>query len=404
MKGSQGKPPGPDLYDVLVLGGGPAGLAAGITLAEAGVKTLLVERQRWPVDKPCGEGLMPTGWADLAALGVADLIPPAQQHPIVGIRYLLANGTTAEANFAPGPGRGLRRTVLSEALHARALRLPLLTLRDSIAATPLRTSDEGVIVQVGEEETRVKLLIGADGLNSKVRAWAGLDAGYGKRTRYGARQHFEVRPWTHHVEIHWQPGAEAYVTPASDTQVGVAFLWEKGRCDPDSGARLFPSLLQHFPRLAEKLGGTVPSSQVMAVGPFHRKTHDVIADGVLLLGDASGYLDAITGEGLSLSLAQARSLAETIAPVLCRSEGRVPVRDLRAYARAHRRISRSYYRMTRMALQVGRSTLLADRAVRALQREPRFFQHLLSANMGLHTPLSVSPLLLGRFGWALIRG
>ena len=391
--------------DVLIVGAGPAGLSAGIVLAQEGLRTLICERGRLPVDKVCGEGIMPTGLADLERLGVKQHLTSEYIHPFRGIRYYSAGGHLAGAPFAAGPGWGVRRTALSAALWQRARELHRLTVCDGTQATPLVRTAEGITVQVGRNnQIKTRLLIGADGLRSRVRRWAGLDGPPRALKRWGVRQHFTIVPWSEYVEVHWGSGIEAYITPCGPEQVSIAFLWDPARfCDVRGGADFFSSLLQTFPQLRARLAGAAVCDSPGAIGPMCRTAIAPVGDRVLLIGDAAGYLDAITCEGISLATAQALSLAQSVAPLLKdHRQGRLNARDLGAYASAWRGIVRPYYQLTRLVLWLSCHPVLAERAIGALERQPDVFQHLLAANMGLTSPWALSARKKAQFLWRLL--
>ena len=102
--------------DVLIVGGGPAGLAAAIELGRQRLNVTVIERRVWPVDKVCGEGLMPTGVDCLKRLGVFKHIEPDQLRPFAGITWLEGESQAVQADFIGGPGFGIRRLGLSRAL------------------------------------------------------------------------------------------------------------------------------------------------------------------------------------------------------------------------------------------------------------------------------------------------
>ncbi|MEE2829700.1 MAG: FAD-dependent monooxygenase, partial [Myxococcota bacterium] len=257
---------------VVVVGGGPAGLAAAVALGHEGIPVLVIERATWPRDKVCGEGLMPVGVEALRGLDVFRRIHPDQLRPFLGIRWICEDGTCAEAQFDSGAGYGIRRTALSQALFETASALPGVELWPNTRLTDMEVRGEQVLLQLhrnGRKETiESRLVIGADGRNSKVRKLAGLE---GKPSvslqRWGARQHFQVRPWSDHVEVWWSEGMEAYVTPSGARQVEVAFLWDKARFTPKrKGKDLVVGLLENFPGLRARLGHPLPLSLSPAAG------------------------------------------------------------------------------------------------------------------------------------------
>jgi flavin-dependent dehydrogenase len=336
--------------DVAIVGGGPVGLAVGIEAARAGLHAVVLERCRGIVDKACGEGLMPHGVARLQALGVT--IPSWGVHPFRGIRYVDGD-VVAEADF-DSPALGVRRTALEEALRARLASLGgELRLGEEVRAW--RQDDEGVLV--GDLEAR--WLVAADGLHSRVRKEAGFTVRVGTRRRMGMRRHFRVRPWSPCVEVHWTDGLEAYVTPAGPELVGVALLWggdEKGDYD---------RFLSRFPALVERLGA--PETEVRGAGPFDVRVDAQVRGRVFLVGDAAGYVDAITGEGVALGLTSAQALVATLE----RPE---------AWTATWRSITRRHRQLTHALLAIADRPALRRQMIRAFRRHPAIFRSLLAYN------------------------
>lgn len=289
--------------DLLVIGGGPVGLGTALYAARRGLTVEVLEPRRGPLDKACGEGLMPGGLAALADLGVHP-----DGHPFDGIRYLSRHGS-AVADFTHGPGLGVRRTELHGRLAAAATAAGVTV--HPLSATDLRQDDTGVDVTTrhpgGEVGPRFRAshVVAADGLHSWTRRHLGLDRPSGGPGRYGLRQHFAISPWSRHVDVLWAADAEAYVTPVSDDLVGVAVL--------SSRRRPFAEQLGQFPPLAERLAGAEVASAVQGAGPLRQRSRHRVAGRVLLVGDAGGYVDALTGEGISLGLAQARAAVAAVA-------------------------------------------------------------------------------------------
>lgn len=289
--------------DLIVAGGGPVGLAAAIEARLAGLSVVVCEPRPAPLDKACGEGLMPGAVLALERLGVA----PAG-HPFAGIRYV-AGGTVADHRFRAGPGQGVRRTELHRALAARAAELGIEP--SPVAVAVVEQDDSGVAVRGSPDgdatPLRAEWLLACDGLHSAVRRAVGL-VGYGReraRRRYGVRRHYRIAPWSEFVEVHWTPDAEVYVTPVGDELVGVAALGGRG-LDYDA-------VLAAAPAVADRLAGMPAASQLRGAGPLRQRVSARVAGRVLLAGDAAGYVDALTGEGIRLGLAQARAAVAAIA-------------------------------------------------------------------------------------------
>lgn len=303
------------MIDLLVAGAGPAGLATAMFAAKAGLRVTVLDPRSGPIDKACGEGLMPGAVKMLANLGVT-----LRGMPFHGIRYLDAH-RSATAFFASGSGLGVRRTSLHQAMTERALQLGV-RFEQGVVREVLQ--ENGVVTANGY---RARYLVAADGLHSTVRRWVGLQETArptrGPAARWGQRQHFRVRPWTRLVEVHWAARSEAYVTPVGPDEVGVAVV----------GSTRAPLLeqLRAFPRLAERLAGVDPTGGVRGAGPLRQRVAGRVAGRVLLVGDAAGYVDALTGEGIAVSMASARSLVAAVLQGEPAAYERLWLRDTRRY-------------------------------------------------------------------------
>lgn len=297
-------------WDVIVAGGGPVGLLCAMQLARAGREVLVLERRPLPRDKACGEGLMPRGVQQLERLGVLDAIDAQHRTPFEGIRFVQEDGTHVTARFPRGGvGLGIRRTAISGALWTQA-RAAGVEVRAGEAVTAFEEAGSAMRVRTSRTEEQGRFLIGADGLHSFVRHHAGLHVPPEDvaRRRSGARRHFAVRPWSECVEVHLADGAEAYVTPCGAAQVGVALLWT-GQLPKRLG---YDGLLrQKFPMLAAQLTGR-EAGEVKGAGPFLQRARRLAQGRLALLGDAGGYVDALTGEGLAMGFAAAEDLASAL--------------------------------------------------------------------------------------------
>jgi flavin-dependent dehydrogenase len=334
--------------DVLVAGGGPVGLVAAIEARRAGYDVVVLEPRATPVDKACGEGLMPGTLDAVRRLGVD---PPGWD--LAGISYR-QDGRVADHRFVRGGGRGVRRTTLHAALHAAALAAGVVVLARRVEA--VEQDDAGVAAG----GVRARWLLGCDGLHSRVRREVGLEvpvrggrdrAGAVRRRRFGLRRHYRLAPWTDLVEVHWGPRVEAYVTPVAPDLVGVALLGPAGG-DFDAG-------LASVPELTARLDGATPDGAVRGAGPLRVRTRARTAGRVRLVGDASGYVDALTGEGLRVGFAQARAAVARLD-------------DAAAYEREWRAVTRDYRWLT-SALVAAATSPVRRAVVPAAARAPRLY-------------------------------
>lgn len=368
--------------DVVVIGGGPAGLGAAIACARHGLAVTLIERHACPIDKPCGEGLLPNGVDALGRLGISPDRLAACGHPIAGIRYYSRKGRMAHATFTGGQGLGLRRLDLSQVLIEQARTYSCLEMLTGTPAT-LEIAGGRPIVMAGNVSFSPRLVVAADGLHSHVRTSLGITSVGGVPRRWGLRQHFGGEPWTDHVEVYFGQGFEAYVTPVAGG-VNVALLWEPDRVRTSSRESLLKTLVNQIPALARRLDGRAATDRVKASGPFNVHVPQPWRAGVLLLGDASGYVDALTGEGVGLALAQANILEVAVIPTLLADSSRdlVDADVLAATVGAMRAAAAPNHQLTRILLRISRHAELVERLIGALAADQALFQHCLDVNMG----------------------
>ncbi|HSI05904.1 MAG TPA: NAD(P)/FAD-dependent oxidoreductase [Myxococcota bacterium] len=345
----------------MVVGAGPVGLATAIAARLHGIACIVIDRREPPCDKACGEGILPHGVRYLAELGVT----PPIAHPFVGIRYVDGQRTVA-ATF-PEPALGVRRTVLFDSMRRRAEELGC-DVRFGVSATGLRQERDHAVLETSDGDLAARLVVGADGLHSKIRDLAGIEVRPGPYPRYAARRHYAIRPWSEHVDVHWHDACEAYVTPVANNCVGVAII---------SHGKLvsFDEALDRFPQLAARLAHAEIVSPLRGAGPFHQRVERRHLGHVALVGDAAGYVDALTGEGLSIGFGCALALADVIA------RGQ----PLATYEDHYRRLTRGYYRTTGMMLALARKPALRRQAINVLSRTPRLFAALLAKHAGYPT-------------------
>jgi flavin-dependent dehydrogenase len=362
--------------DALIVGGGPAGLAAAIALRQKGMNVLVVDALRPPIDKACGEGLMPDAQCELARLGIA--VSRSDGAVFEGIAFV-SERARATAPFADGCGIGIRRLHLHSLLVERANQLGV---RIAWGGRVQLSSHQPVLLDGGKCVYRY--LIGADGQSSRVRSWSGLGRARLFSQRFGSRRHFRVKPWSRMVEVHWGSLGQAYVTPIAIDEVCVATVAR-------SASSRIEDVLVGLPLLRQQLDGAAAVSPVRGALTTTRKQHRVTRANVALAGDAAGSVDAVTGEGLALAFRQGLLLAEAI-----------DQDNLAVYEAGHAAILRRPQIMSKAMLSMDRWSWLRDRALAAFAREPHLFAGMLAAHLGEQ---SLSTLLVRdgmHLGWRLL--
>lgn len=304
---------------------------------------------------------MPDGVEALYKLGLT--IPEGEAYPFRGIRFV-SDGTKAEAAFPRGTAYGIRRTHLHRVMadHAAACGVRMLW---QAAVTGLHP--EGALV--AGELVRARWVVGADGTSSRVRGWAKLDrheldATPEKNLRFAFRRHYRVAPWTGFMELHWGRHCQVYVTPVSREEVCVALI--------SSSPKLrLEDALGEFPELCARLEAAEHASSERGAITVTRRLQRVYRGRTVLVGDASGGVDAITGEGLCLAFRQAALLGD------CLASG-----DLAHYQKGHRTLFRRPALMARMMLFLAKHSHLRQRTMQVFQSSPRSFAGMLAMHVG----------------------
>ena len=365
-----------DKTDVFVVGGGPAGLAAAIAARQRGMSVIVADGAAPPIDKTCGEGMMPETLAALSRLGVA--FDPSEGFRFRGIRFV-EEGATVGAEFPHGQGLGLARPLLHEKLVARAEESGVRLLWK----TPV-TGIEAQAVLARGRRVRTRWIIGADGIASRLRRWGGLEPARSSSLRFANRRHYRMAPWSEFIEVHWGRRAQAYVTPIARDEVSVVVIGERSK-DAE-----FDEALPSMPGLRERLRGAESNGRERGAVTSSRYLQRVQRGNVALLGDASGSVDAITGEGLRLAFRQAFALRDAM-----------EAGTLEKYQSGHRELEKRPRLMAGMMTLLGRHGVLRTRVLQSFARKPELFARFLAFHVGEGTPaemLSTGAAL----GWQLL--
>lgn len=336
--------------DVLVVGGGPAGLGAAIAASMRGLRVAVADSRRPPIDKPCGEGLLPEAVEGLRSLGVP--LNSEFAFPLRGITFQDENSSVT-ALLPEGRAFGLRRTALHELLTTRAAAVGVTFFW----GVRVPDFDSGG-ARVGGQFIRCRWLVGADGHNSVVRKWAGLEPRRSNRRRFAFREHFSVPPWTDSVEVHWGDHAQMILTPVGPQEICA------GVFTSDPQLRL-EAALEEFPEVAKRVRNAPRASAERGTVTGLEKPRRVTREHVALIGDASCTVDGVAGQGLSLTFQQAGYLADAMIK-----------NDLATYESAHRKISALAMRMTRLLLLMNQSSALRRSVLKIFARRPGLFSKI----------------------------
>jgi flavin-dependent dehydrogenase len=315
--------------------------------------------------------MMPETIEALRNLGVA--IGPSDGMSFRGICFAQGDASVT-AEFPSGVGIGLRRTTLHERLVERAAECGVKLLwRSPVVGMGAD------FVELASGRIGARWIIGADGPGSRVRRWSGIETKYIRR-RYASRRHVRTQPWSDYMEIHWGTHSQAYVTPVGPNEVCIVMLSVR----PEYAS--FERALAEFPEIQRRIAGAKVSSRERgAVTSMH-----TLRGNVALVGDASGGVDAITGEGIRLGFQQAGVLAEAL------SAG-----NLRQYEVEHRALAKRPSRMGSLMLWLDRNPKLRRRVILVFQSKPQLFAKTLAMHVGRSSPREI--LFTGaQLGWRLL--
>ena len=383
-------------YDIVIVGAGVAGAASAIILGQEGYRILLLDRAVFPRHKTCGEGIMPEGVRILESLGVLPEILDEGGIPVRGLRFRSQAGVWAEAEFPPLAGEPaysivIRRYELDHLLVQKARVVSNVTVREGFTVT--EALFEGGVVRgitghtVGQpdrhETLRAPLTLGTDGMHSRFHNRYGIVKKVRPRERWGISGHLQgVEDLLPFIEVLFEEDHEIYLAPFTEDLTLVAILLEKKGMAAFRGnlARAYHEFLKSAPGLGHRIRDSEVVPPVGGRGPLGYTVDPIYLPGLLLLGDSAGFLDPITGEGMTLALKS----VEVAVPVIKRAfdTGDFGPDVLGAYASERARVIADVFKLTNLMLDVSRSRLLTNQAIRRLSADPKLFQKLVGIVAG----------------------
>ncbi|HVC42330.1 MAG TPA: NAD(P)/FAD-dependent oxidoreductase [Candidatus Saccharimonadales bacterium] len=373
--------------DAVVVGAGPSGATTALLLARRGHDVVLIDRSRFPRDKACGEGVMPPGVDALRRLGLHAQVLATGARPIRGVTYQLRGGPFVHVPFPVPPdggspdGLGIRRTSFDEVLVDAVRRETRAALREGERVTGLlRDASQGVAgVITTAGQIRARIVIGADGLHSQVRAWAGLRTRSRARLRYGLAGHWRVDTRDRYaVTVTLAGDHEWYEAPVGRDLLLVSILTH--RSHPPMTARTYPDAAR---RSVAALADAELVSGPLGAASFHQRVRAVASGGVFLVGDASGYDDPTTGDGIAIGMLLAERLAGHTGDLL--SDRISAATAAERYAIDHAALVRERRRLTQLALFLAGSPALSRRAIVRAASDQRALGKLVAINCGYLT-------------------
>ena len=359
------------ISDVIVVGGGPAGVASALFLRQLGYFVLLLDRARFPRDKVCGESVSPEAWRLLDALGVAARVRSLAPQPVQGMRLTAPDGTWFAGTYPEGRlGFAVRRERLDHVL-LQAARDSGVEVREGIRVVDLLRRNGRVVGVLcdGPGATAAlecRLVVGADGRDSAEARALGLRRAHSLR-RFAVRAHFEgVQGLSDRGEMHVIAGAYCGIAPLSGTSANVAFVMDPGPLRAAGGdlPGFFLRALSRWPEIKERLARAHLLAPPRAIGPLAVGARRLSSAGAALVGDSAGFYDPFTGEGITLALRSAELLAP-VADAALRS-GRLHY--LSRYDRERARATRDKFLVNRLIQRLIGWPVLANAVAGRLRR------------------------------------
>ena len=374
----------------MIVGAGPGGAATAILLAERGLAVTVLDRAELPRPKICGEYLSPEAARVLDRLGVLKTLDTAGAAPLAGMRITAPDGTVLVGRYrAVGAFRpyrehamGVERATLDSVLAERLRALPV-DFRERARVTDVLLEGDrvagvsGVDAEGAPLTVRAPLVIAADGRHSIVAQRLGLRRAHRLRRMALVTYVSGVSDCRDFGEIFVDPPDYAILNPLAPDRINLSLVVPLDDAAPWSGRleTFFRARARQLPHLARRLADARQEAPVRALGPLAYRVDEPRVGGVLLVGDAGGFYDPFTGEGIFAALRSAELAAGLAARAV--RDGDVSARRLAVYARARRRTFAGKARVTRALQLLIRRRALANVAARALAARPALLDAVL---------------------------
>ena len=363
-----------EVREVIVVGAGPAGVATAVFLHQQGHHVLLLDEARFPRDKVCGEGISPQAWRLLELLGFQERVQALRPHPLRGMTLVAPDGTSFRGDYRERQGLAVRRWDFDQVLLEGA-RASGVEVQEACRVTDLVMENgevHGVVMERGRgpETLGARLVVGADGRRSVVARRLGLLSEHPRFRKFAVRGYWEgMEGLEERGEMHVGGGGYCGIAPLTPARANVAFVLDQADMAPSAGdleGFYRTTIARRWPRIAERLTRATLCDSPRAIGPLALVARRVSAPGGLLVGDAAGFYDPFTGEGVTLALRGAE-IASQVAHQALRA---ARLGDLRLYDRRRRAATEGKFRFNRLLQTVVGRPALANLVAHRLAERP----------------------------------
>jgi menaquinone-9 beta-reductase len=333
-------------FDVAIVGAGPAGSATAIALARRGYAVALVDKQRFPREKLCGDFVSPINWRIFQDLGVDNRVLAQSHTEVTGFRITSYSGAEAKSPFSSNDqqrviGLGLGRAQLDQLLLERAAELGA-TVRTGCRIERLSRNTQEWRFETSEHESwRSKILIGADGRNSWVARQLGMNThGSTQGRSVGFQMRIKCPVTMDRIEIHLFPGGYAGLIGVGDGTINLGLAVDR-RNLPREGIKeyLLTEVLVENPHLKTILERRESGVALRSAYPVYFPKRRSFAEAVLLVGDAARVTEPVTGEGIYFAMRSGMLAAEALDQALSKCD--FSAEHLRTYQQMCARALRS---------------------------------------------------------------
>lgn len=344
------------MFDVAIVGSGPAGASCAAFCAKAGLRTLLLEREKFPREKVCGDCLNPSCWPVLERLELAQRVRALPHGELRSVDFIPINGRAISVALPPGAEIAVKRSLFDELLLLRARELEVeVRLSCTVSAlTPPASPMDGWRIKAGDESLVSRVLVAADGRNSTVARLLGLLPRIVKE-RVGLQTHLPLPVnFGDRVVLQFLPHGYSGQAPVGKGELNLCLVGK-------------PDKLPSLRAWAEKRFALSSDHAWRTITPLRRAALAPAARGLFLVGDAARVVEPFTGEGISYALRSGELAAEAIASLIANGDAEAVARD---YSAAHQQLYRGRLWINRIA----RAAVLSPRLTSALLQ-----RHLLPA-------------------------
>lgn len=374
--------------DAVIVGAGPAGSAAATVLARRGYRVALIDRAQFPRDKPCGDYCNPGAVRTLHDLGCSSEVLASGAASISTMAVFAQDGSQFEAPFPSGGGLLIPRKRLDAILVEHAARQGA-QIMEGFQVDEVSIADDQVAIWNHPRHLTMSatLLIAADGMRSTVARRLGMLTTLA-RGRYTIGAYFSGFPGSApHGELHLGPNLYCGVAHFGGGVANVCMALPRDHLRKRTLLLAFTDALRHLPVLADAMKGVTRESAFRCTGPVGFAAHNVVTDRTLLVGDAAGQIEPMTGQGIYLAMRSGCMAGDIAAAALERGDFSRAM--LAGYARRRAEEIAGTLKVSRWLQRLAFHPRLTPHLVRRLARQPVLAGRLLGATGDVLAPDAV---------------